>query len=70
MSGVYWGASRECRYSGARRVEVAQWGIWRFLGGVGMLGPLGHQRVSGHVGAVRGVLGASRECRYSGQEGV
>ena len=37
MSGMYWGASRECRYSGARRGIGSIRGIWRFLwvGGVG-----------------------------------
>ena len=58
VSGVYWGAGRECRYSGARR---GIGGIRRDLG------------LIGGVGAVRGVggaLGADRECRYSGPESV
>ena len=32
-SGVYWGAGRECRYSGTRR-GIGHWGL---LGGVGVL---------------------------------
>ena len=34
-SRVYWGAGRECRYSGARRVYVAIRESWGYKGGVG-----------------------------------
>ena len=50
MSGIYWKAGRECRYSGARRGMGGIRGIWELLRG---FGPLGGNR---GVGCVRGVL--------------
>ena len=35
MSGLYWRAGRECRYSGARRGIGGIRGHWGFLGDVG-----------------------------------
>ena len=57
MSGVYWGAGRECRYSGARSGICSIRGIGDLLGGVGTIrGQQGHHRGRG----VRGILGAGR----------
>ena len=44
MAGVYWGTSRECRYSGARR------------GTGGIRGALGDPRGVGPLEDVKGVL--------------
>ena len=40
MSGVYWRAGRECRYSGARRGIGGIRRHWQLLRGVGASGPL------------------------------
>ena len=48
VQGVYWGAGRDSRYSGARRGG----GHWDILGFTGLLEPLG-----GHRRGARGVLG-------------
>ena len=37
---MYWGAGRDSRYSGARRVIEGIRGYWGLLGCVGVLGPL------------------------------
>ena len=49
MSGVYWRAGRECRYSGSRKGIGSIMGHWGLLGGIG------------GVGAIRGHHG-SRGC--------
>ena len=51
MSGVYWGAGRKCRYSGASRHIGGIRRHWGLLGGV--------------IG-VGGSLGGIRECRGVG----
>ena len=48
MLAVYWGAGRECRYSGARRSICGIRWYWDLLTGVG--GHWRHQRVSGVSG--------------------
>ena len=52
MSGVYWEASRECRYSGTRRGiggKRMHWGAPRDVGGVGA--------VRGDIRRCRGCIG-------------
>ena len=63
VSGVYWRAGRECRYSGVRRGIGGIGRHWELQEVLGLLGG-----VMG-VGGVRGVLGAGRACRFSGQKG-
>ena len=63
---MYWGAGRECRYSGARR-DIS--GIRELLGAPRDVGPSGSYRgvgVSGCIGVSGVYWGTGRECRYSG----
>ena len=54
VSGVHWGAGRECRYSGASRGIGGIRGLLGVVGvSEGMLGP------SGGLGAVRGCQGCT-----------
>ena len=55
VSGVYWAAGRDSRYSGTGK------GIWRHQGPLG--GSSGCDR---WCRGVRGVLGDGRDSRYSG----
>ena len=62
VSGVHWGAGRECRYSGEQGYRC-HWGI---LVGVGCQGASGTVRgvgPSGSVGVSGVHCGAGRECR-------
>ena len=66
---MYWGAGRDCRYSGARK------GIGAFMEYWGLLGHVGHvgEAIMGMLRAswgVKGVLGACRDCMYPGPEGI
>ena len=53
MSGVYWGPSRDSRYSGTRR-------------GIESTRALGAPRGCRVSGGIRGCIGASKDSRYSG----
>ena len=61
---MYWWASRECRYSGARRGIGGIKGHWGLQGGVWESGPLGGIR------GCQGVLGLAGSVGTQGPEVV
>ena len=59
---MYWGASRECRYSDVRKGIGSITGYWRSPRGIGVLGTVKrHQMgVRGCIGGLAGSVGTLR----------